>query len=56
MHVDFKFILCLLKGLLIVAGMGMMWFRIYMNYGTSPIFKPEEMRAAFHPNRTVRYK
>lgn len=27
-----------------------------MNYGTSPIFKPEEMRAAFHPNRTVRYK
>lgn len=32
-----------------------MWFRIAMNQGGDPIFKPDEMRAAFHPNRTVRY-
>lgn len=25
-----------------------------MNYGSKPIFKPEEMRAAFHPDSFVR--
>ncbi|XP_019850995.1 PREDICTED: transmembrane and TPR repeat-containing protein 1-like [Amphimedon queenslandica] len=37
-----------------LSGAIMMWFRISMNEGTDPIFKPEEMRAAFHPNRLVR--
>lgn len=37
-----------------VLGYGLLWFRLSMNYDSEPIFKPEEMRAAFHPNRTVR--
>ena len=41
--------------LLVMVGAVMMWCRIQMNYGSEPIFKPEEMRAAYHPNRTVRF-
>ena len=41
-------------GCLVLAGGMMMWFRITMNQGSDPIFKPEEMRAAFHSNRLVR--
>ena len=26
-----------------------------MNHGSEPIFKPEEMRAAYHPNRSIRF-
>ncbi|KAL5484578.1 hypothetical protein EMCRGX_G021103 [Ephydatia muelleri] len=32
----------------------LLYFRMSMNYGTQPIFKPEEMKAAFHPDITVR--
>lgn len=32
-----------------------MWFRLSMNYNSQPIFKEEELRAVFHPNRSVRY-
>ena len=42
-------------GLIALSGAIMMWFRISMNEGADPIFKPEEMRAAFHPNRLVRF-
>ena len=31
-----------------------MAFRLAMNYGTQPIFKPEELRAAFHHDQLVR--
>ena len=31
-----------------------MWFRLSMNYDSQPIFKEEELVAAYHPNRTVR--
>lgn len=39
---------------LAAAGFVLLQFRFSMNYSSSPIFKPEEMRAAFHPNKTVR--
>ena len=39
---------------LAAAGYGLLWFRFSMNYDSQPIFKPEEMKAAFHPNKTVR--
>jgi len=39
---------------LTVAGLLLLWFRISMNYGSDPIFKSEELKAAFHPNRSVR--
>ena len=32
----------------------MVWFRMSMNYGSQPVFKPYEMQAAFHPERYVR--
>jgi tetratricopeptide (TPR) repeat protein len=41
-------------GLLGICGGTMMWFRMSMNYGSEPIFKPEEMKAAFHSDKTVR--
>jgi Flp pilus assembly protein TadD len=31
-----------------------LYFRLTMNGGTQPIFKPEELRAAFHANRQTR--
>lgn len=37
-----------------ILGMLLMWFRMSMNFGSEPIFKPEEMRAAFHEDRVVR--
>ncbi len=46
--------ICIVIGALIVSGVLLMWFRMSMNYGTDPIFKPEEMRAAFHEDRLVR--
>ena len=45
---------CIVIGVLIVSGVLLMWFRMSMNFGTDPIFKPEEMRAAFHEDRLVR--
>lgn len=39
---------------LTVTGLLLLWFRISMNYGSDPIFKSEELKAAFHPNRSVR--
>ena len=39
---------------LTAAGLLLLWFRITMNYGSDPIFKSEELKAAFHPNRSVR--
>lgn len=32
----------------------LLYFRMSMNYGSQPIFKPEEMKAAFHPEFIVR--
>lgn len=46
---------CCLIGLLVVSGLALMWFRLSMNYHSQPIFKVEELNAAFHPNRSVRY-
>ena len=37
------------------TGVVIMWIRISLNAGGEPIFKKEEMRAAFHPDRSVRY-
>ena len=39
---------------LVVCGLLLVWFRMSMNYGSHPVFKPYEMRAAHHPDRTVR--
>ena len=47
--------LCLCIGVLISAGLCLLSLRIWINHGTDPIFKPEELRAAFHPDRIVRY-
>ena len=41
-------------GCLLVTGVSLVWFRMGMNYGSQPIFKPYEMLAAFHPERSVR--
>lgn len=41
-------------GILVMCGAMLMWFRLSMNYSSSPIFKAEELLAAFHPNRSVR--
>jgi len=41
-------------GTLLFAGAALMYFRLSLNYGTQPIFKPREMRAAFHEDRVVR--
>jgi len=41
--------------MLLAVGVAMMWFRLSMNYNSQPIFKEEELKASFHPNRTVRY-
>lgn len=40
---------------LVVSGLLLLWFRISMNYNSDPIFKSEELKAAFHPNRSVRW-
>ena len=37
-----------------VSGGLLAWFRMSMNYDSQPIFKPYEMQAAFHPDRSVR--
>ena len=42
-------------GILLCTGVFIMWIRISLNAGGEPIFKKEEMRAAFHPDRSVRY-
>ena len=39
---------------LMVSGLLLLWFHISMNYNSDPIFKSEELKAAFHPNRSVR--
>lgn len=41
-------------GTLLFAGAALMYFRLSLNYGNQPIFKPREMRAAFHEDRLVR--
>jgi tetratricopeptide (TPR) repeat protein len=41
-------------GCLLAAGVCLVWFRVSMNYGSHPVFKPYEMRAAFHSDRSVR--
>jgi tetratricopeptide (TPR) repeat protein len=41
-------------GFLVVCGVLLVWFRMSMNYDSHPVFKPYEMRAAFHPDRSVR--
>ena len=49
------FLLCLcVLVCLLVAGVGLVWFRMSMNYRSQPVFKPYEMRAAFHPDRSIR--
>lgn len=52
---SWNFLLIFNLGLLAISGAVLLWFRVSMNHGTDPVFKPEEMRAAFHPERTVRY-
>ncbi|XP_065917922.1 protein O-mannosyl-transferase TMTC4-like [Dysidea avara] len=41
-------------GTLLFAGAALTYFRLSLNYGTQPIFKPREMRAAFHEDILVR--
>lgn len=41
-------------GMLVVCSLLLVWFRMSMNYDSQPVFKPYEMRAAFHPDRDVR--
>jgi len=41
-------------GILAVTGMLLLWFRLTMNYNSEPIFKPYELKAAYHENRSVR--
>ena len=41
-------------GTLVTAGLLLLWFRLAMNYDSEPIFKPNELRAAYHDNRSVR--
>ena len=40
-------------GVLLLSGALLAWLRMSMNYGSKPIFKSEEMRAAFHPDSFV---
>jgi len=40
-------------GVLLLSGALLAWLRMSMNYGSKPIFKTEEMRAAFHPDSFV---
>lgn len=47
--------MCVEIGVLVISGVGLMWFRLSMNYNSQPIFKEDELRAVFHPNRSVRY-
>ena len=41
-------------GVLAVVGVALLWFRLSMNYDSEPIFKPNELRAAYHSDRSVR--
>lgn len=44
----------LFTGILVVCGLVLVCFRMSMNYGSQPVFKPYEMRAAYHPDIDVR--
>lgn len=45
---------CVLTGVLGVSGVALLWFRLSMNHGSEPIFKPQELKASYHEDRSVR--
>ena len=47
-------LLCVCPGIIAVTGAVLLWLRLSMNYGSEPIFKPQELKAAYHTNRSVR--
>ena len=43
------------SGTSLVAAAALVYFRLSMNHGGQPIFKPIDLRASFHEDKLVRY-